>query len=164
MHIETLSRLYYLRHSFDRLDVFFVNSSIRQLSASILNLNPDEQTNTRQRLPAQEVLRSTFILCASGLCSQAKNHHICTLVYYGLQNIMRPEDVQLLLKYTMPPTEVDMPSLTQDAILSWPLPIIKINESPEWSALNRMVREYEKMQLGAMSEPGESEESSPDPA
>ncbi|KAF3052549.1 hypothetical protein E8E11_004299 [Didymella keratinophila] len=92
---------------------------------------------------AQELLRSTLILCGTGLRTQAKSYHVCNLAYYGLQSQMRPEDVQLLLTYAKPPDKSDMPPLGYEAVTSWPLPIISMSEDPKKAALSKMVKDYE---------------------
>lgn len=99
-----------------------VNFIIERLGASMSDLHADTSTALSQQLPAQEILRSTLILCATGLRTQSKNYHVCTLAYYGLQSQMRPADLQLLLTYVKPPGETDMLPLGYDAVTSWPLP------------------------------------------
>lgn len=41
-----------------------------------------------------------------------------------------------------------MPPLGHEAVTSWPLPIIGMSEDPKKSALNNMVRDYEKQKAG----------------
>ncbi|KAJ4990508.1 C6 transcription factor [Stagonosporopsis vannaccii] len=146
---ETLLRAYYLRHSFDNFDPMLVNFIIERLGASISGLR---STSFVSQFPDQEILRSTLILCATGLRSQAKSYHVCTLAYFGLQSQMRPADIQLLLTYTKPPADVDMPPSDHDAVTSWPLPIISMSEDPKKSALNKMVKDYEKQKSETDSE------------
>lgn len=134
-----------------------VNFIIERLGASISNLSADLQTAISQRLPHQAITRSTLILCGIGLRAQAKNYHVCNLAYCALQNNMRPEDLQLLLTYITPPTEPDMPPFTQQAVTSWPLPTIKMNEDPEKSALSTLVGEYLKKTIGTRSETRDSD-------
>ena len=122
-----------------------VNFIIERLGASISELRADTSTALSQRLPDQEILRSTLILCATGLRSQAKSYHVCNLAYFGLQSQMRPEDLQLLLTYVKPPAETNMPPLDHEAVTSWPLPIISMSDDPKKSALNKMVKDYENL-------------------
>ncbi|KAH7130570.1 hypothetical protein B0J11DRAFT_523464 [Dendryphion nanum] len=158
---ETLVRLYYLRHSFDSFDPMIVNFFIEQISAAIVGLNADAQATSNQRLPAPDVLRSTLILSAIGLRAQAKSYHVSTLAFLALQTNMLPTDLQLLLTYITPPTEADMPPVLS-AITSWPLPIIQMNEDPNKSALNNMVKEYERTKFGANVDTIDSDASSVD--
>lgn len=119
-----------------------VNFVIERLGACISALRADPSTALDQHLPSAEILRSTLILCAMGLRSQAKSYHVCTLAYLGLQSQMQPGDLQLLLTYVKPPVEEDMPPLDHEAVTSWPLPIISMSEDPEKAALSKMVKEY----------------------
>jgi len=145
---ETLLRAYYLRHSFDNFDPMLVNFIIERLGASISGLR---STPPGSQLPDEDTLRSTLILCATGLRSQAKSYHVCNLAYFGLQSQMRPADIQLLLTYTKPPVDVDMPPLAHEAVTSWPLPIIGMSDDPKKSALNKMFKDYEKQKAGTGS-------------
>lgn len=146
---ETLLRTYYLRHSFDTFDPMLVNFIIERLGACIAALSTDMSTIPRQQLPDQETLRSTLILCATGLRSQAKSFHVCNLAYLGIQSQMRPRDLQLLLTYVKPPTEAEMPPLDHETVTSWPLPIISMSEDPKKSALSKMVKDYTDLRIRA---------------
>ncbi|KAF1923885.1 uncharacterized protein M421DRAFT_404860 [Didymella exigua CBS 183.55] len=148
---ETLLRSYFLRHSFDNFDPMLVNFIIERLGASIADLGADHPAALHQRLPVKEILRSTLILCATGLRAQARNYCVCNLAYYGLQSQMRPEDLQLLLTYAKPPEETDMPPSDHDAVTSWPLPIIRMSEDPKKSALSKMVKDYHASKGGTDS-------------
>lgn len=147
-HMETLTRLYYLRHSFDTFDAFLTTSIVRHLSATITHLSLPLELARRLRLPTEETLRSALVLYTVGLCAQAKNTYICTLIYLGLQSLIRPVDLQLLLRYVVPPMEEEMLPKVPRAITSWPLPICRMNQDPKKAALNRMVSEYERMTTG----------------
>lgn len=140
---ETLLRSYYLRHSFDSFDPMLVNFIIERLGASMAELGAAGSTVPGHQPPIQEILRSTLILCGTGLRTQAKSYHVCNLAYYGLQSQMRSEDLRLLLTYAKPPDKSDMPPLGHDAVTSWPLPIISMSDDPKKAALSKMVRDYE---------------------
>lgn len=144
-HKETLLRTYYLRHNFETFDPMLVNFIIERLGACMAALNTNDTVTLRRHLPDQETLRSTLILCVTGLRSQAKNYHVCNLAYLGIQSQMRPEDLQLLLTYIKPPSAEDMPPLDPDSVTNWPLPIISMNENPSKAALNNMVKGYEDL-------------------
>jgi hypothetical protein len=120
-----------------------VNFIIERLGASMAELGAAGSAVHGQRAPTQEILRSTLILCGTGLRTQSRSYHVCNLAYYGLQSQMRPEDLQLLLTYAKPPDKSDMPPLGYEAVTSWPLPIISMSEDPKKAALNKMVRDYE---------------------
>jgi hypothetical protein len=145
MQTETLTRLYYLRHSFEAFDSFLATSIVRHLGACITFLNTSPVTAMRLRLPSEEILRSSLVLYASGLRAHARNYHFCTLIYFALQSLIRPADLQFLLRFITPPTAAEMPPRMPHAITSWPLPIVRLNEDPKKGALNRLVGLYERM-------------------
>jgi hypothetical protein len=142
--METLTRLYYLRHSFDTLDFLLTTIIVRRLSASIAYLSASPVIAQRLRLPSRETLRSSLVLYAAGLLAQAKNIYLCTLIYFGLEGLIRPEDLDFLSRFIKPPTDEETPLRLPHAITSWPLPICRIDEDPKRASLNKLVSEYER--------------------
>jgi hypothetical protein len=142
--METLTRLYYLRHGFDALDLLLITLIVRRLNASITYLSASPAIARRLRLPSEETLRSSLVLYASGLRAQAKNINLCTLIYIGLESLMRPEDLQFLSTFITPPTDDELPLKSSPVITSLPLPICRIDEDPRRVALNKLVSDYER--------------------
>ncbi|KAK3898034.1 nitrogen assimilation transcription factor nirA [Staphylotrichum tortipilum] len=93
--LETLIRLYYLRHSFDATDVMLIlfllmlgSISVRVLdSPTVSSTTSDSTSNTSTR---QEGDASTFLLCAKGLHDQGRNHYIGALMFETLVGLVRP--------------------------------------------------------------------------
>lgn len=86
----TLFRLYYIRHGHQNMDIHIIISLIfagtRCLDA--LHLGPQEYDT--------ESLRSTLILCATGLYYQRRNNYLVHALYSVLRARMRSEEVRLL--------------------------------------------------------------------
>jgi hypothetical protein len=99
------------------------------------------------------------------LLAQAKNIYLCTLIYFGLEGFIRPEDLDFLSRFIKPPTDEEIPLRLPHAITSWPLPICRIDEDPTRASLNKLVSEYERRtkdpRLMMANDEGEREEQEP---
>ncbi|KAF5009796.1 hypothetical protein FDECE_4004 [Fusarium decemcellulare] len=91
--LETLMRLYYLRHSFDAHDMFLIHFLVflGNQVLEIVDKSPGSQNI--------EAYRSTLILCVMGLHVQGASSHLMHVIYYVLRNRMKPHDRDLLLTY-----------------------------------------------------------------
>ena len=87
--LETLIRLYYLRHSFDALDV--VASIFLIVLGSISVRVLAEQTGSKQQHDA-----STFLLCAKGLHDQGRNFYLAAMMFDMLAGLVDPGNEALL--------------------------------------------------------------------
>ncbi|PTB73357.1 N-terminal fungal transcription regulatory domain-containing protein [Trichoderma longibrachiatum ATCC 18648] len=88
--LQTLIRLYYLRHGYDAMDLFIVIPLMLAASECVEAI--DDKT-TGQDL---EVLRSTLILVAKGLYDQRRNHYLAEALFRVVRGRMRPSEVALL--------------------------------------------------------------------
>ncbi len=87
--LETLIRLYYLRHSFDALDVVATIFLIVLGSISLRVLA--QQTGSKQQNDA-----STFLLCAKGLHDQGRNLYLAAMMFDMLAGLVDPGNKALL--------------------------------------------------------------------
>ncbi|OTB00138.1 hypothetical protein M426DRAFT_324544 [Hypoxylon sp. CI-4A] len=107
VRLETLTRLYYLRHSFELYDpllmhwlVFLGDTVLNKLegrnsvapTAAQMSVIP----TTSMSATDFESLRSTLILCAKGLYEQGRNFHIGVLTYRLIRDRMKANDVDIL--------------------------------------------------------------------
>ena len=160
IRLETLVRLYYLRHSFESCDTFMVYFLMLLGNLTLEDLATDAKTKD-SALADPQAFRSTLILCAVGLNSQGQSYHLGNLVYRAFLDRMKPDDMDLVKAFT-PSQDVDDDQLlmAQDIRSQWPIPIIKINEDPKTANLETLVKEYERPSL----EPSDSSwESTPTP-
>ncbi|KAI0180537.1 hypothetical protein GGR52DRAFT_531750 [Hypoxylon sp. FL1284] len=106
IRLETLLRLYYLRHSFECYDpllmhwlVFLGDVVLKKLD----NPSGSPTTSSATTTPLDlESLRSTLILCAKGLYDQSRNYHIAFIVYRLLRDRMKANDLDLLRTHILP--------------------------------------------------------------
>ena len=87
--LETLIRLYYLRHSFDALDV--LNNIFLIVLGSISVRVLAQQTGSKQQNDA-----STFLLCAKGLHDQGRNFYLAAMMFEMLAGLVDPKNEALL--------------------------------------------------------------------
>jgi hypothetical protein len=91
--LETLIRLYYLRHSFDSLDVMLIMYLLLLGSISVRVLAPgaggDGGDGTQRDA-------STFLLCAKGLHDQGQNQYLGSLMFNMLSGLVDPKNQALV--------------------------------------------------------------------
>ncbi|KAM0250878.1 hypothetical protein ACHAQJ_008456 [Trichoderma viride] len=137
-HLQTLVRLYYLRHGFDAMDLFIVVPLMFTGSDCINAIND-------QIPPTQlETLRSTLILIAQGLYSQRRNHYLGEVLFRVIRGRMRPREVALL-KDTMNLDESEWEEkqeLTQAVRSQWPVSVVKKKEDVDSHILTNLVESY----------------------
>lgn len=95
--METVLRIYYLRHSFDCFTNFMIFFMVY-----IGNLALEGLSSNRLNNASVEDLRSSLILCVNGLKSYGKSYHVSKLAYYALSTRTSPSDLQLLQTYSDP--------------------------------------------------------------
>ncbi|XXH04590.1 DNA helicase rad5 [Hypoxylon texense] len=171
IRLETLLRLYYLRHSFESYDPLLMHW-LMFLGDVVLQRLHHHQLHHHQQSGAGssgatvpldlESLRSTLILCAKGLYDQGLNYHIGVLVYRLLRSRMQASDLDLLRTHILtssspssasPPAgadaaDQDPPLMMQYVQAQWLAPIDTPTGDPSRRTLEYLLREYEKLSLG----------------
>jgi len=102
--LETLIRLYYLRHSFDSLDVMLIMFLLLlgSISMRVLTSRQDHEISTTVSAehghPSQSPRRdaSTFLLCAKGLHDQGQNQYLGSLMFNMLSGLVDPANEALV--------------------------------------------------------------------
>ncbi|OTA95752.1 hypothetical protein M434DRAFT_393609 [Hypoxylon sp. CO27-5] len=171
VRLETLARLYYLRHSYESYDPLLMHWLVFLGDTILLKL--DGRLNSAPALVAagtmptsasnSESLRSTLILCAKGLYDQSRNFHIAVLLYRVLRDRMKANDVDLLRTHIFPSgpsagsgsasasaSADDEPLMTQYLQAQWLAPILTPEGGSDGTAkrtLEYLLREYEKLSL-----------------
>ncbi|OPB40292.1 Zn2Cys6 transcriptional regulator [Trichoderma guizhouense] len=137
-HLQTLIRLYYLRHGYDAMDLFIVIPLMLSGSDCIEAIN--DQTPAAEL----ELLRSTLILVATGLYSQRRNHYLAEALFRVIRGRMRPSELSLL-KNTMKIDESEWEeksSMVQEVRSSWPVSVVKKKEELDSHILTNLVESY----------------------
>jgi hypothetical protein len=143
-NLQTLIRLYYLRHGFDAMNLFIVIPLM--LTAYHCVDAIDDET------PANELesLRATLILVAQGLYSQRQNHYLAEALYRVIRGRMRPREVALL-KSTMDLDEHESDEhreMAQAVRSSWPVSVVKKEDELNSYILTNLVENYATLNVG----------------
>jgi hypothetical protein len=145
VRLEAVMRLYYLRHSFELYDPWIIPSMVM-----LGNIAMDEiEANTGNETEALSFYRSTLILSAQSLESQARHCHIGALVSIQLQNRMTPGDLQLVRTYTKSAdsNSSEQALIAQHSHSQWPIPIKEAYVYPESAILHHLIEPKEESNL-----------------
>lgn len=143
-HLQTLVRLYYLRHGFDAMDLFIVIPLMLAGSDCLDAIN--EQTP----VPKLEALRSTLILVAKGLYNQRRNHYLAEALYRVIRGRMRRPEVALM-RDVMDLKNEDKAEEKSDMVQAvrshWPVSIVKKKEDLNSHILTNLVENYAHLNI-----------------
>ncbi|PVI01196.1 hypothetical protein DM02DRAFT_717996 [Periconia macrospinosa] len=145
--IQTLLRLYYLRHGFETMDTYIMSplAKIGFMALQIIaeNNHPHDITETR----------STLFLAAKGLRDQARNNYLALILYRVLKSQMGPEEGKILQKLVHDAGEEDKEEdqKLKDVQAQWMPSIVLFEEEQNERRLTRLV---EKLEIGAENEVG----------
>ncbi|KAF4973299.1 hypothetical protein FSARC_374 [Fusarium sarcochroum] len=142
-HLQTLVRLYYLRHGFEAMDLFIV--------VPLMLTGYDCLDAIQEKMPETELetLRSTLILVAQGLYNQRRNHYLAQALFRVIRGRMRPQEVSLLKSsMALDKDEIDAESEMAVAVRShWPVSVVKKQEDMDSHILTNLVESYGGMNI-----------------
>ncbi|KAL2134955.1 hypothetical protein VTI74DRAFT_10276 [Chaetomium olivicolor] len=93
LHLETLLRLYYLRHGYEFPDSFLLHF------LGFLNHITMKAIETSEGSSFLEFRRSTLLLITKGIHDQSRAHYVARAILRFQASMMRPEDVELLKQF-----------------------------------------------------------------
>jgi hypothetical protein len=130
-YLETVLRLYYLRHGFQYFDPMILIYMVA------LGWTAIEGIKTSPLSSQQNRFRSTLILCAKGIHDQGTNFHFGKFMFRLICNQMDPEDVSLLNQCAKLEELDESESLKTEYIESeWPNPFMDVTqESNTWDSV-----------------------------
>lgn len=142
-HLQTLVRLYYLRHGFEAMDLFIV------IPLMLAGSDCVDAIKEAPPPPKLEVLRSTLILVAKGLYNQRRNHYLAEALFRVLRGRMRASEVALLRDtMSFEEDEVDLKQGMSQAVRSqWPVSVVKKKEDLDSHILNNLVENYAHLNI-----------------
>ncbi|KAK7973482.1 hypothetical protein PG988_007616 [Apiospora saccharicola] len=147
-YLQTLIRLYYLRHGFESMDLFIVIPLVNAGFHIIDDIN-HHQIHSPSQNPSispekLEVLRSTLILIAKGLHSQRSNHYLAEALFRVVRGRMRLQEASLL-KTTLRFDEGEeerKSAMVQTVRSHWPVSVVKKKEDLDDHILGNLVENY----------------------
>lgn len=137
-NLQTLVRLYQIRHSSEAMDLFLV------VPLSYLGLQSLEAVRAQPSQRELDVLRSTLILAVHGLFLQKQNYYLAEALSRVFQAKMRPEEAQLAQQALMlsEGDDGDETKGLKEKIRSyWPVSIVKRKEDLNAHMLANLVGE-----------------------
>ncbi|KAL7822712.1 hypothetical protein V8C26DRAFT_179922 [Trichoderma gracile] len=137
--LETVARLYYIRHSFEYCDPFLTIhlSFVAGGAMDSLKLTPAHDVETIRSL------KSTIILSLKGLYDQGQHIHLTSVIYRLLRDRLSPEDLALLQNYVVwDPMAPEEPLLVQYAQSHYPLTMGSKHQDPTSTRLENLVKKY----------------------
>ncbi|KAJ4226248.1 hypothetical protein NW759_004832 [Fusarium solani] len=142
-YLQTLIRLYYLRHGFEAMDLFIV-IPLMLTGYDCIDTIGDQTSATEL-----ETLRSTLILIAQGLCNQRRNHYLAEALFRVIRGRMRPQELALL-RGTMSLEEqeaVNELDEMQPVRSHWPVSVVKKQEDVDAHILKNLVQSYASLNV-----------------
>ncbi|RGP70996.1 nitrogen assimilation transcription factor nit-4 [Fusarium sporotrichioides] len=142
-NLNTLVRLYFLRHGFEAMDLFMVIPLMLIGYESISLINDDT--------PADEIesLRATLILVAQGLYYQRRNYYLAQVLFRVIRGKMRQQEIGLLeSSMALKLGNVDRDTELTAAVRSqWPVINVKKQEEIEPHVLNNIIESFGDMDV-----------------
>ncbi|KAF4944570.1 hypothetical protein FSARC_14641 [Fusarium sarcochroum] len=144
IRLETLLRIYYLRHGFGRLDMLLLDYLVFLAFTNLRHLETSSD-------PAQvESLRSTVLLSAKGLQEQGHIYFLAMTMFQLLYRDMKPEEVGLFGRFVTMGQGDPQQEIPTDFIHSqWPIKVTGLDEQSENKLLDQLVKEHEDLSLGS---------------
>ncbi|KAG6002751.1 hypothetical protein E4U54_000808 [Claviceps lovelessii] len=136
-YLQTIIRLYYLRHGFSAMDLFIVYPLMLVASECVEMM---QETTSLDKL---EELRATLILTVKGLYEQRRNHYLARALFRVIRGRMRESDVALLKEaLRVDDDEIDAQCDLVQAVRSH-LPVsLKKKENMDAHILKNLVEKY----------------------
>ena len=151
IRLETLLRLYYLRHSFEWYDPMLTYWLIFLGRLALERLKRDVKREGSAK--ATLAFRSTLILCAQGLHSQGQNFHIAALLYRAFRDRMDPDDRDFLNTHiSSRDGDEDLTTMDEYIRSQWPSPIVQMNEEPRQASFEILVKKTEQLSIQSAKE------------
>lgn len=134
-NLQTLIRLYYLRHGFEAMDLFIV---IPLIFVGFKCLDSINDGVSKSEL---DLLRSTLMLVVNGLYHQRRNHYLAEALYRVVRGRMRPEEVALAREtLELKEDESEGTLVLKQAVRShWPVSVVKTKEELDAHILANLV-------------------------
>ncbi|KAF4773633.1 hypothetical protein HER10_EVM0002711 [Colletotrichum scovillei] len=151
MFLGTLTRLYFIRHGFQAMDLFIV-IPLMVIGLDCIDLIQSEPQPLDHDL---ETLRSTLFLVVNGLGNQSHNHFLANALFRVIRGRMRQQELTLLRDTV---NESELPDNREKALAQavrshWPVGIVKADDDEESHILTHLVETYGALNINASSPP-----------
>ena len=142
-NLQTLVRLYFLRHGFEAMDLFIV--------IPLMIIGYDSISAISDDTPPSEIesLRATLILIAQGLYNQRRNHYLAQALFRVIRGKMRPQEIELLKSsMALEAGDIDQEQKLAVAVRSqWPVSVVKRKEDMKSQVLTNLIECFGDMSV-----------------
>ncbi|KXJ86060.1 putative C6 transcription factor [Microdochium bolleyi] len=154
-HLQTLLRLYFLRHGFEAMDIFLIVPLMLLGDECICALAKQTAQPGTIISPRQlEALRSTLILVAQGLYQQRRSHYLAEALFRVVRGRMHPAEAALL-KNAMALDEQDgaadaaqqKRAMAQPVRSHWPVRVVRDRQGLDEQVLKKLVDSYAHLNI-----------------
>ena len=133
IRLETVIRLYYLRHSFEFCDTY-MTYPLWTLANTLMKAKSGRQMAVFHEAPdSLEHLRSTLVLCLRGLADQSRHAHMAGVIFRLLFERQTPEDADIIGRYIPLDILEDRSAMDHPVRSACPLHADGANENPDMS-------------------------------
>jgi hypothetical protein len=144
--LETVLRLYYLRHSFEHSDPYLTYFLSLLANMAIENMNSDSVS--LDDVEPLKTLRATLILTVKGLYDQGQHVYVPSAIYRLMRDRMTNEDMNGLRGHTM---WKDYQLLVPHSIRStFPATIVTLDEDWQMGTVKHLAKKYDQLALEAI--------------
>ena len=141
-HLDTLIRLYYLRHGFGAMDAFLIQP------LTLVAFMCMKAIDKHLALSELEATRSTLFLTVKGIHDQGRNHYLAEILLRVIRRQMRPEDA-VLLKGCIAELRDKRDDRQVQAVHSlWPVSVLSKSDDVESHTLTNLVEQYARLNIG----------------
>lgn len=150
--LETILRLFYLRHGFDRSDMYMTHFLSHLAFLGLERLKALQCTDSTSSIEELNDAQSTAILAAKGLHDQGKNWYLPYTIFHMICKEMGPDELDILHQYT----SVRKDDLSTDKLrirhvqCQYPVKVFNSSDDPEHLRLEELVHRYADMVLEAL--------------
>jgi hypothetical protein len=139
--LETILRLYYLRHGYESYDVFLLSvlSFLGFMQLKTMNsIDPGELENRR----------STIALVAKGLHDQSRNCYLAEIVFRLMKRNMGTDSHYLLKDFDIGDEDEEaVTRMSEQVHSSWPIDIEVIDENADKQRIENLIRNTDRIKL-----------------
>ncbi|KAH7186633.1 hypothetical protein DER44DRAFT_816856 [Fusarium oxysporum] len=143
--LETVLRLYYLRHSFEHGDTYLTYFLSILANTTIENMNRDSVSP--DDVEALKILRATLILAVKGLYDQGQHVYVSSAMCRLIRDRMTNEDMNALRRHTT--WKDDQPLVPHYVRSTFPVTIVMLDEDWQMETVENLAKKYDQLALEA---------------
>ncbi|KAH6953645.1 hypothetical protein DER45DRAFT_576136 [Fusarium avenaceum] len=147
--LETVLRLYYLRHSFEHGDTYLTYFLSILANTAIENMNRDSVSS--DDVETLKILRATLILAVKGLYDQGQHVYVSSAMCRLIRDRMTNEDMNALRRHTT--WKDDQPLVPHYIRSTFPVTIVTMDENWQMETVENLAKKYDQLALEASEMP-----------